>query len=67
MSLNVIGLNHFLKGSFEGVRRFDKELIELLKKGRVYSEEDILAHLGIDASDAELVKAVSRQLEVLEA
>ncbi|MEM2425222.1 MAG: hypothetical protein QXU81_10895 [Candidatus Bathyarchaeia archaeon] len=56
-----------MKGSFEGVRRFDKELIELLKKGRVYSEEDILAHLGIDASDAELVKAVSRQLEVLEA
>ncbi|MEM2864612.1 MAG: hypothetical protein QW569_05055 [Candidatus Bathyarchaeia archaeon] len=57
----------FLEETFEGVRRFDKELIELLKKGGTYSEEDILTHLGIDASDAELVKAVSRQLEALEA
>ena len=56
----------FLDEHFEGVRTFDKELIELLKKSGTISEDEILARLGIDPADVELVKAVSRQLEVLE-
>lgn len=44
----------FLEGHF-GVRRFDKELIELLKRGGTYSNEDILTHLNIDPSNANLV------------
>ncbi len=56
----------FLDEEFEGVRTFDKELIHLLKKGGTVADDDILADLNIDPSDAELVKAVSRQLEVLE-
>ncbi|MEM3815243.1 MAG: hypothetical protein QW341_00165 [Candidatus Bathyarchaeia archaeon] len=56
----------FLEEHFEGVRRFDKELIDLLRGGGVYSDEEILARLNIDPSNAELVKAVSKQLELLE-
>jgi predicted RNase H-like nuclease (RuvC/YqgF family) len=56
----------FLDEHFEGVRAFDKELIELLRKGGTVSEDEILARLGVDLADVELVKAVSRQLEVLE-
>jgi predicted RNase H-like nuclease (RuvC/YqgF family) len=57
----------FLQEAFEGVRRFDRDLIELLRRGGSYTEEEILAHLNIEPSDVELVKAVDRQLEALEA
>jgi len=56
----------FLEEAFEGVRRFDKDLIELLRKGGSYTQEQILAHLNIDPSGSYLVKAVSKQLEALE-
>jgi len=56
----------FLEENFEGVRRFDKELIGLLKKGGSYTGEEILTQLNIDLSDTELVKAVNKQLEILE-
>lgn len=49
----------FIEEGFEGVRRLDKELIDLLRKGGSYKDEKILAHLNIDPSDVELVKAVS--------
>jgi predicted RNase H-like nuclease (RuvC/YqgF family) len=57
----------FLQEAFEGVRRFDRDLIELLRRGGSYTEEEILANLNIDSSDVELVKAVGKQLEALEA
>ncbi|MEM4703588.1 MAG: hypothetical protein QXJ02_00745 [Candidatus Bathyarchaeia archaeon] len=57
----------FLEETFEGIRRFDKDLIELLRKGGSYTQENILSHLNIDPSDADLVNAVSKQLEALEA
>jgi uncharacterized protein YutE (UPF0331/DUF86 family) len=56
----------FLEGNFEGVRSFSKDLVDLLKGGGAHTGDDILASLGIDPSDVELVKAVNRQLEVLE-
>jgi len=56
----------FLEEDFEGVRRFDKELINVLRRGGTYSDEDILSHLNIDLTDLEFVKAVNRQLAVLE-
>lgn len=57
----------FLQETFEGVRRFDRDLVELLRSGGSYTEGEILAHLNIEPSDAELVKAVDMQLEALEA
>jgi len=56
----------FLDEHFEGVRSFDRELIYLLRKGGTLSEDEILTRLGIDPADVGLVKAISRQLEVLE-
>jgi hypothetical protein len=56
----------FLEEGFRGVRRFDKELINLLKDGGSYSGDDILARLSIDPSNTDLVKAVNKQLEILE-
>ena len=56
----------FLKPDFEGIRRFDRELIELLRKGETLTEEEILDKLGVDPSETEYVKAISRQLEILE-
>jgi len=56
----------FLEEHFEGVRAFDKELIDLLRQGGTYSEDEILARLGISPTDTELIKVVSRQLEILE-
>jgi len=57
----------FLEEDFEGVRRFDRELIELLRRGGSYTQEQILVRLNIDPSDDDLVKAVDKQLEALEA
>jgi len=56
----------FLEPNFEGVRRFDRELIELLRSGGIFSEEEILDRLGVDPSETEYVKAISKQLEILE-
>ena len=56
----------FLDEGFEGVRRFDKELIDLLRKGDAYTGDEILDYLNVDPSDTELVKAVNKQLEILE-
>jgi predicted RNase H-like nuclease (RuvC/YqgF family) len=56
----------FLEPSFEGIRRFDRELIELLRSGETFSEEEILDRLGVDPSETDYVKAISKQLEILE-
>ena len=57
----------FLAKDFEGTRRYDQELIELLKSGKSYSSEEILARLGIDRGNVDLAKALNNQLELLEA
>ena len=57
----------FLDENYVGIRQFDKDLIELLRSGRTLSDEEILSSLNIDPADTDLVKAVSRQLEALEA
>jgi len=56
----------FLQDDFRGTRRYNQELIDLLRDGRSYTGEDILTHLNINPSDTNLVKAVNTQLEVLE-
>jgi BMFP domain-containing protein YqiC len=56
----------FLEEDFQGIRRFEQELIDLLKRGDTYTGDAILAHLNIDPSDSELVKAINKQLEILE-
>jgi len=57
----------FLDESFAGIRQFDRDLIELLRGGGTFSDEEILSSLNIDLADTDLVKAVNKQLEALEA
>jgi hypothetical protein len=57
----------FQEEDYKGMRRYSKELVEFLK-GRGHADSyKILEALGIDPRESELVKAVSRQLEELEA
>ena len=57
----------FLEEGFEGTREYGQELIELLKRTNVIDSYRILEELGIDPREADLVKAVSSQLDNLEA
>ncbi len=57
----------FLEERFEGVRKYDKELIGILKRRGVVDSDELLKDLGIDPRDSNLVIAVSKQLENLEA
>jgi hypothetical protein len=63
----------FLNGSFDGVRRFDKELISILKnakavdgKNRFVDNDEILNRLGVKLSEVDSIKAISNQLSRLE-
>lgn len=56
----------FLEENFKGSRKYNRELVDLLKRGGTMDSYKILEALGIDLKDAELVKAISRQLEDLE-
>ena len=53
-------------GSFTGIREFDKDLIELVRKTGSIDSDRILKELGISARDTDMVKAVNRQLSSLQ-
>lgn len=57
----------FLEEEYQGIRKYDQELVALLKKRRMVSSDELLQELRIDPREKDLVKAVSRQLENLEA
>jgi hypothetical protein len=52
---------------FEGVREYDRELVELLRKSGIIDSDSILQELGISPKDTELVKSINRQLRNLQA
>jgi hypothetical protein len=45
------------------MRRYSKELVEILKSGGFADSYRLLEDLGIDPRESDLVKAVSMQLE----
>ncbi|HYW01622.1 MAG TPA: hypothetical protein VE862_09140, partial [Candidatus Acidoferrum sp.] len=47
--------------------KYDRKLIDLLRQGREIESDHLLRMLGINPKEADLVKAVSNQLENLEA
>ena len=57
----------FLEDKFEGIRKYNKEIIAILKHGGVVDSHSLLEQIGIDPKEADLVKAISKQLEDLEA
>lgn len=56
----------FIEEKFEGVRKYNKEIMTILKRGGVVDSYRLLDELGIDPKDADIVKAISKQLEELE-
>jgi hypothetical protein len=57
----------FLEEDFKGIRRYDRRLIELLKKGDTVDSDHLLRLMKINPRDTPLVKAISNQLGNLEA
>lgn len=57
----------FLEERFGGLRKYDRELIDIFKRRGVVDDEELLRDLNIDPSESDLVKALSKQLESLEA
>jgi len=56
----------FVENGFQGIRHFDRDLVELLRKGASPSNDEILAKLDVQPSDTEAVKAAGKQLEALQ-
>jgi hypothetical protein len=56
----------FLDDEFVGTRPYQKELVEILREGRIVKSEEVLSGLRINPTEQETVKAVSKQLENLE-
>ena len=56
----------FLEDDFEGARKYSQRLIKILKRGDLVDNYRLLEELGIDPREADLVKAVSTELENLE-
>ncbi len=49
----------------EGFRRYQKELVELLKNRGMVTHDEIITYLNLDLKNQELMKAINRQLENL--
>lgn len=56
----------FLEEDYQGMRRYSKEIVEVLKTRGSVDSYRLLEELGIDPRESDLVKAISRQLEELE-
>jgi predicted DNA-binding protein len=57
----------FLDDRFKGVRKYSTQIIKILKRGVTVDSYKLLEELGIDPKDSDLMSAVSKQLEELEA
>ena len=57
----------FLGADYRGVRPYSEELVRIIKAGGRVDSYRLLEELGIDPRESDLVKAVSAQLEELEA
>ena len=57
----------FLDDRFKGVRKYSTQIINILKRGATVDSYKLLEELGIDPKDSDLMSAVSKQLEELEA
>ena len=57
----------FLHADFKGIRPYSEELVKILKTRGQIDSYRLLDELGIDPRESDLVKAVTTQLEELEA
>lgn len=57
----------FIETQYEGIRVYEKELVKLLKERKSVDNYELLDLLEIDPKDTEMVKAIYKQLESLQA
>lgn len=57
----------FTDSSAMGTRTYDKQLMDLLKEPGAHNTDNIFTRLGVKQTDTEVIKAISIQLENLEA
>jgi predicted DNA-binding protein len=57
----------FMEGGFQGVRSYDRELVDLLRREGVVDSDHVLSRLGIDPKEKDVLVALDRQLASLEA
>ena len=57
----------FTDSGFTGVRDYNRKLIEVLREPGTHGTEEFLSRLRIKGNETEAIKAISRQLENLEA
>ena len=64
----IFKLQHgaFLKGDLQGISSFSKPLLDLIQRGRTWTEEDLLKELHMDSKDSDAIRITTRQLEELE-
>ena len=56
----------FLEENFMGIRKFEKELIDLFKKEIEVRKEDLYKKLHIETLDTDTTTAIQRQIDILE-
>jgi hypothetical protein len=56
----------FLEDKYEGIRKYNREIMTILKRGAVIDSYTLLEELGVDPTETDSVKAISKQLEDLE-
>jgi predicted transcriptional regulator len=56
----------FLEENYSGIRKYETELIKLLKSRGEVRKEGVLEYLGINPMDTDVVKGIKKQIENLE-
>ena len=59
-------LEPFIEDDYEGVREYDRELIEILQGADRITGDELVRRLEINPSETDLMQAVDRQLQQLE-
>lgn len=59
-------LEPFMEDDYEGLRDYDRELIEILQNSDRITGDELIRRLDIDPSETDLMQAVDRQLQQLE-
>ena len=64
--LQLYRMRPFLDDNFQGVRQFEKRLIDLLKQRKSVRDDVILREVGVKPTDSESIKSLQKQLMLLE-
>ena len=59
-------LQPFIEEDYEGVRQYDRELIDLLQEADRITGDELVRRLDVDPTQTDLMKGIDRQLQQLE-